>query len=209
TSPQNIASELVSVLSERYQDALVKTAGGYVNVFLDKRSVCAQVASDIIGAGEEYGKQDLFSSQKIMIEFSCPNTNKPLHLGHMRNNILGESVSRLFSFLGADVCKVNLINDRGIHICKSMLAYKELGKGETPEFVGKKSDHFVGDYYVKFNQWASGDESAEEKAREMLRQWENGDEEVLSLWKKMNKWAIDGINETYERTGISFDRVYY
>ncbi|MEM5948983.1 arginine--tRNA ligase, partial [Spirochaetia bacterium 38H-sp] len=209
TSPQNIASELADFLLEKYPDAIIKTAGGYLNIFLDKKNISAEIAADVINAGENYGKQDLFSSQKIMIEFSCPNTNKPLHLGHMRNNILGESISRLFSFLGADVCKVNLINDRGIHICKSMLAYKELGNGETPESAGKKSDHFVGDYYVKFNQWASSDDSAEEKAREMLRRWENGDQEVMSLWKRMNEWAIDGINKTYKRTGISFDRVYY
>lgn len=209
SSPQSIADEVVSIISAEFPDADVRVAGGYVNVFIDKVSVSAAVARDVIEAGDEYGKQDLFSGQKIMIEFSCPNTNKPLHLGHMRNNILGESISRLFDFLGADVCKVNLINDRGIHICKSMLAYKELGNGETPESVGKKSDHFVGDYYVRFNEWASSDESAEEKAREMLRAWESGDPEVMDLWKRMNKWAIDGINETYKRTGISFDRVYY
>lgn len=166
------------------------------------------------------------SGKTIMIEFSSPNTNKPLHLGHIRNNLLGWSVARLLEANGHKVIKVNLVNDRGIHICKSMLAWLKGGNGETPESSSKKGDHLVGDYYVLFNKMlkdeqkelmAQGmtEEEAEKnsplmkEAREMLVKWENGDEEVVSLWKKMNSWVYDGFNETYARMGISFDKIYY
>jgi arginyl-tRNA synthetase len=144
-----------------------------------------------------------------MIEFSSPNTNKPLHLGHLRNDVLGESVSRILRANGADVLKINLVNDRGVHICKSMLSYMVYGGGRTPADEGKKSDHFVGDYYVKFNELKKEDEKAEEKAQDLLVQWEAGNAEVLKLWKTMNEWAVGGIKKTYERTGISFDKYYY
>jgi arginyl-tRNA synthetase len=150
-----------------------------------------------------------FVGKKIIVEFSCPNTNKPLHLGHLRNDALGESVSRILLALGAEVQKVNLINNRGVHICKSMLAYQRFGNHETPESRGMKSDHFVGEYYVKFAQWAKEDPSAEQLAQEMLKKWEDGDEEIIKLWKTMNTWAIDGVKKTYDATGISFDRYYY
>lgn len=143
-----------------------------------------------------------------MVEFSCPNTNKPLHLGHLRNNALGESVSRLLKANGAVVLKVNLINDRGIHICKSMLAYRLEGAGQTPEQAGKKSDHYVGDWYVRYARLAETDPGMEDQAQELLRRWEAGDPDVRQLWTLMNEWAISGIEQTYRRTGIHFDRVY-
>lgn len=164
--------------------------------------------------------------KKIMVEFSSPNTNKPLHFGHLRNNFLGDSVSRIYKAAGYDVCKANLINDRGIHICKSMLAWQKFGAGATPESTGTKGDHLVGEYYVKFNdeykkeiavltaQGKTEKEAEREaplfiEAQEMLRKWEDGDEEVVSLWKKMNQWVYDGFDITYNVLGISFDRVYY
>ena len=166
------------------------------------------------------------TGKTIMVEFSSPNTNKPLHLGHIRNNLLGWSVSRLLEANGHKVMKVNLVNDRGIHICKSMLAWLKTGNGETPESSGKKGDHLVGDYYVAFNDMyrkevselvAGGmpEEEAEKnapslkEAQEMLLKWEQGDEEVVALWKKMNSWVYDGFAKTYADLGISFDRTYY
>jgi len=162
----------------------------------------------------------------IMVEFSSPNTNKPLHLGHIRNNLIGFSISRIIEETGKTVSRVNLVNDRGIHICKSMLAWKKWGNGETPESAGEKGDHLVGDYYVKFdteykkevNQLVStglNKTEAEarsvlmEEAREMLRQWERGDSEVLALWNMMNSWVYHGFEETYRQLGVSFDKTYY
>ncbi len=164
--------------------------------------------------------------QTYMVEYSSPNTNKPLHLGHVRNNLLGFAVSNLLEANGKKVVKTNIVNDRGIHICKSMLAWKKWGNGETPESSGKKGDHLVGDYYVKFDQEykkqiaemhgkGMSREEAEQKApvieeaRELLRKWEAGDPETVDLWKTMNEWVYDGFNITYERLGVNFDKIYY
>jgi arginyl-tRNA synthetase len=145
-----------------------------------------------------------------MVEFSSPNTNKPLHLGHLRNDALGESISRILKFCGADVFKVNIVNNRGIHICKSMLAYQKFFAPKTPESEGVKSDRFVGDCYVAFNNYAKENpEKAEAEAQALLRAWEAGDAEVHALWKRMNGWAENGIKQTYARTGVSFDKIYY
>ena len=165
-------------------------------------------------------------SPLVMIEYSSPNTNKPLHLGHIRNNLLGHSISRILAAAGNRTEKVNLVNDRGIHICKSMLAWKKEGNGEDPESSGKKGDHLVGDYYVRFdqmykhevqelvNQGISKAEAEAEapilhEAREMLRSWEAEDPEVRELWSTMNSWVYEGFEETYRRLGISFDKTYY
>jgi len=165
-------------------------------------------------------------SPRVMIEFSSPNTNKPLHLGHIRNNLLGHAVSKIMEASGNHVRKVNLVNDRGIHICKSMLAWRENGNGETPELSGMKGDHLVGKYYVQFDQTyktqiaelikagksrkeAEAEAPVLEEAREMLREWEAGDPEVKALWEKMNRWVYDGFEETYKRMGVSFDQTYY
>jgi len=162
----------------------------------------------------------------VMIEYSSPNTNKPLHLGHIRNNLLGYSLAEIMKATGYNVVKTNIVNDRGIHICKSMLAWQKWGNGETPESSGKKGDHLVGDYYVKFDKAykkelidleATGlpKQQAEEKsslmaeAREMLRRWEAGDLETIALWEKMNAWVYAGFDETYIALGVDFDKIYY
>ena len=174
---------------------------------------------------EDFGQLPA-TGKTIMVEFSSPNTNKPLHLGHVRNNLLGWSVSRLLEANGHKVLKVNLVNDRGIHICKSMLAWLKTANGETPETSGKKGDHLVGDCYVAFNDIYKKEveelvadgmskEEAEKnapslkEAQEMLLKWEQGDPEVRALWEKMNSWVYDGFNKTYADLGISFDRIYY
>ncbi len=162
----------------------------------------------------------------FMVEYSSPNTNKPLHLGHVRNNLLGHSLSEVLKSNGKRVVKTNIVNDRGIHICKSMLAWKKWGNGETPESSGKKGDHLVGDYYVLFDKNYKAEiaelqekglskEQAEEQstlmreAREMLRKWEANDPETVNLWKMMNNWVYEGFDETYRQLGVSFDKIYY
>lgn len=178
-----------------------------------------------IATAEDFGQLPA-TGKTIMVEFSSPNTNKPLHLGHIRNNLLGASVANLLKANGHRVIKVNLVNDRGIHICKSMLAWLKRGGGETPETSGKKGDHLVGDYYVEFNNMyqqevaelvaggMSEDEAKKEapslkEAQAMLYKWEQGDPEVVGLWKKMNGWVYEGFDKTYRDLGISFDRTYY
>ena len=164
--------------------------------------------------------------KKVMVEYSSPNTNKPLHLGHVRNNLLGYSVAKILEAAGYEVIKANLVNDRGIHICKSMLAWQKFGLGETPETAGVKGDHLVGKYYVIFDKAykkeiealvASGQTEEEAKknaplikeAQEMLLKWEAGDEQVIGLWKTMNSWVYAGFTETYQRLGVNFDKFYY
>lgn len=178
-------------------------------------------------AAESYGitKADN-NSPLVMVEYSSPNTNKPLHLGHIRNNLLGFALSEVLKANGNRVVKTNIVNDRGIHICKSMLAWQKWGNGETPESTGKKGDHLVGDYYVMFDKHYKAElaelqskglskEEAEAQstlmaeARNMLRLWEGGDVETVSLWKKMNSWVYAGFDETYKRLGVDFDEIYY
>ncbi|AFG37945.1 arginine--tRNA ligase [Spirochaeta africana] len=211
SAPPAIATAVAALLASGncIWIADARAAGPYVNVFLHRSRYTELIASDLTSAPEKFGRTSRYEGRKVMVEFSCPNTNKPLHLGHLRNNALGSSVARLYAAAGAEVERVNLINDRGVHICKSMLAYREFGNGATPESAGMKSDHFVGSWYVRFAQWAKEDPSAEQRAAEMLQQWEAGDPEVMELWRTMNRWTIDGINQTYLRTGIEFDRVYY
>ncbi len=165
-------------------------------------------------------------SELVMVEYSSPNTNKPLHLGHVRNNLLGYSLSRILQANGKKVVKTNIVNDRGIHICKSMLAWQKWGNGATPESTGKKGDHLIGDFYVEFDKHYKQEvaelmekgltkEEAEAQsplmleAREMLRKWEAGDEEVRNLWKTMNGWVYEGFDETYKKMGVDFDKIYY
>lgn len=166
------------------------------------------------------------TSQKVMVEYSSPNTNKPLHLGHLRNNFLGWSIAEILKCNGYEVIKSSIINDRGIHICKSMIAWQWFGNGETPEQTNQKGDHFVGDYYVRFNdeykkeiaslmeKGLSEDEAEKEapimqQAQQMLRDWEAGDPEVMALWNKMNGWVYSGFEETYKTIGSDFDKTYY
>jgi arginyl-tRNA synthetase len=207
-APPVIAAELVSIIGDSVPGK-VQTAGPYLNVFISRNAVIKSVLESVSEKADEYGKTESLKGQKIMVEFSSPNTNKPLHLGHLRNDILGESTSRILEAAGAEVRKVNLINNRGVHICKSMLAYSKFGNGETPESTGIKGDHLVGNYYVKYNQWAKEDSTADAQAQDMLQKWEAGDKETRELWEMMNKWTLDGIKETYEKTDISFDTYYF
>ena len=165
-------------------------------------------------------------SPLVMVEYSSPNTNKPLHLGHIRNNLLGYALSNIIAANGNKVVKTNIVNDRGIHICKSMLAWQKWGNGETPASSGKKGDHLIGDYYVAFDKHYKAEltelmekgmskEEAEAasplmaEAREMLVKWEAGDKEVRALWEQMNNWVYEGFDETYKRLGVDFDKIYY
>ena len=225
-APALIARDVMASLSAKaHPEGEMLVAGPYLNIRFDIPSLSGKILGEAEEKGDSYGMVDDLSGKKIMVEFSCPNTNKPLHLGHMRNDSLGESVSSLLKAAGADVMKVNLINNRGVHICKSMLAYKLFGNGETPESTGEKGDHFVGRYYVRFADWEK--EAEEQKAanpdivndpsfidpdteaQKMLRLWEAGDEETRALWQKMNDWTLSGLSESYENMGISFDRLYY
>ncbi|MDR2028860.1 MAG: arginine--tRNA ligase [Treponema sp.] len=181
--------------------------GPYVNLRLNRAEAAASILGKI--GDPSFSRPGTLSGSRIMVEFSSPNTNKPLHLGHLRNDVLGESISRILAACGAEVRKVCIINDRGVHICKSMLAYRTYGQGKTPESEGVKSDHFVGDWYVKFHAMSKENPGAEEQAQEMLRQWEQGDRETVALWEKMREWTVKGMKETYERTGVSFDQYYY
>lgn len=223
-NPEQTALEIGEALKSRLD--LVESYNvvkGFLNISVSP-AYWNGILSDMVSA-EDFG-QAAPSGKTIMLEFSSPNTNKPLHLGHIRNNLLGSSVANLLKANGHNVIKVNLVNDRGIHICKSMLAWKMLAGGKTPESSGIKGDHLVGDYYVAFNDEfkkevdamvASGTpkEVAEKtapilrSAQEMLLKWEQGDKEVVDLWKMMNGWVYEGFDQTYRRLGISFDRTYY
>ncbi len=199
---------------------------GFLNITI-KPSYWLGLLHEIAG-NPEYGmKKADENSDLVMVEYSSPNTNKPLHLGHVRNNLLGYSLSRILAANGHKVVKTNIVNDRGIHICKSMLAWKKWGEGVTPESAGKKGDHLIGDFYVAFDKHYKAEikeiaekegiseEEAEKKsplmaeAREMLRKWEAGDQEVRELWKMMNGWVYAGFDETYKRLGVDFDKIYY
>ncbi len=223
-APQAIAQEVASLAAAKSPIGEIIAVGPYVNLKMDKTGETAKILKNIETQGKNYGTLGAdgkapLEGHKIMIEFSAPNTNKPLHLGHLRNDALGESVSRILKKAGAEVFKVDLINNRGIHICKSMLAYKLFHEknGDTPEKLGIKGDHFVGQCYVEFDKYLKGDEAngvpshpeAMQQAEEMLIKWEHGDEETHKLWKMMNDWTIDGLKETYARTGVEFDKYYY
>lgn len=191
---------------------MVSAEGPYVNIRLNRAQTAGWVLARITGEPGKsggFGRPRTLAGSRIMVEFSSPNTNKPLHLGHLRNDALGESISRILAACGAEVRKVCIINDRGIHICKSMLAYQEYGQGKTPESEGVKSDRFVGDWYVRFHRMSQEEDGAEARAQEMLRRWEAGDPEITALWKQMNTWAVEGVKETYRRTGVSFDQYYF
>ena len=208
TSPMNIATTVKGKLdTDKNDNTRLEVKGGYLNLFFDKSEIYKSLIKS--ASSKTWGKNNRFAGEKIMIEFSCPNTNKPLHLGHMRNDALGESVAALLKESGAEVKKVNLVNDRGVHICKSMYAYMKRGNGTTPESEHIKGDHFVGNYYVEFNNMEKEDPSVDEKAQSLLSLWENGDKETIALWTKMRTWVLSGIDETYKRTNVSFDKTYY
>lgn len=195
---------------------------GFLNLVI-KDMAWLRVFADLAG-NQQWGQQPT-NGQKVVIEYSSPNTNKPLHLGHLRNNFLGYSVSQILKANGYEVNMVNLVNDRGIHICKSMLAYRKWGSGESPESAGLKGDHLIGKYYVVFDkeykkqiealenegmekEQAKAEAPLIKEARQMLQKWEAGEEETFALWKKMNEWVYEGFDETYRKIGVHFDKMY-
>jgi len=224
--PEDTAKEIGEFLKNHVNEIeSFNVIKGFLNLVISKAYWIGFFKS--ISENEEYGfTEPQKDSPTVMVEYSCPNSNKPLHLGHVRNNLIGFAVSRILKAAGNNVIKVNLINDRGIHICKSMLAWKKWGGGETPVSTGLKGDFFVGKYYVLFDKkykeelkelMAKGlsEEEADKKsalmgeAREMLLLWESGDEGVINLWKMMNGWVYEGFNATYKAMGVDFDKTYY
>lgn len=233
-SPEATAQQIGERLAER-RDLVsgFNVVKGFLNLTIAPSAWIALL--NTIAEDKEFGvKTATESSPLVMIEYSSPNTNKPLHLGHVRNNLLGWAVAQIAAANGNRVVKTNIVNDRGIHICKSMLAWQKFGNGETPESSGKKGDHLIGDYYVAFDKAyraelkelqakfvAEGltEEIAKERAeaastlmqeaREMLRKWEQGDAEVRQLWQTMNQWVYAGFDETYKKMGVGFDKIYY
>ena len=224
-SPEETAKELGEYLKQNIEEVeTYNVIKGFLNVVISS-AYWIEVLNDV-AKEEKYGYAKEPSGKTYMIEYSSPNTNKPLHLGHIRNNFLGWSVSEIQKANGHKVIMVNLVNDRGIHICKSMIAWEKFANGATPESTGTKGDHFVGDYYVRFDkeykaqikelmeQGKTEEEAKKEapillEAQEMLRKWEAGDEKVVSLWRTMNDWVLKGFDETYKMMGISFDKVYF
>lgn len=225
-SPEQTAQEIGTYLVEK-EAAIVKfnVIKGFLNL-----TIASSCWIDLLNEIHEQANYGIVpvtdESQLVMVEYSSPNTNKPLHLGHVRNNLLGYSLSKIMEANGYKVVKTNIVNDRGIHICKSMLAWKKWGEGATPESTGKKGDHLIGDFYVLFDKHYKQElkeleaqglkkEEAEAKsslmgeAREMLRLWEAGDKEVRSLWEMMNNWVYAGFEETYKMMGVGFDKIYY
>ncbi|MDF1560479.1 MAG: arginine--tRNA ligase [Bacteroidales bacterium] len=226
SSPEKTAGEI-----GRWLAANISAVSDYnvIKGFLNVTIASSQWAKRLenLSAAENYGFLEAeYGSAMVVIEYSSPNTNKPLHLGHIRNNLLGFSLSRICSAAGNRVIRTNIVNDRGIHICKSMLAWQMFGNGETPDTTGKKGDHLVGNYYVLFEQklreqseqLVAGGMTPEEarenaplmkKARELLLKWEAGDPDTVELWKRMNSWVYEGFDVTYKDLGVEFDRIYY
>ena len=232
--PEDTAQDLGKYIKDNCQAiADYNVVKGFLNLVIDKKAWLGLLND--MNANEKFGEKPVTeNSPLVMIEYSSPNTNKPLHLGHVRNNLLGWSLAQIMEANGNKVVKTNIVNDRGIHICKSMLAWLKYGNGETPETSGKKGDHLIGDYYVAFDKhyreevktlkaqyMAEGmdEEAAEKKAKEesplikeaheMLVKWEQNDPEVRALWKKMNDWVYAGFDETYKALGVGFDKIYY
>ncbi len=230
-APAQVAAEIGEWLKANGEGLVARfnAVQGFLNLSISDAFWVEQLKA--IDADKQYGHNDQMVNDQIvhplmMVEYSSPNTNKPLHLGHVRNNLLGYSIAKIQEANGWKVVKTNIVNDRGIHICKSMLAWLKFGNGETPESSGKKGDHLIGDYYVRFDKeykaqiaelMAKGiDEDTAKKeaplmleAQEMLRKWEANDPEVRALWAKMNEWVYAGFDETYRRMGVSFDKIYY
>jgi arginyl-tRNA synthetase len=223
-SPEQTGNEVGEFLKNELKEVSdFNVVKGFLNISITDSYWIDQLYNEILPGTFAVVKPN---GKKVMVEYSSPNTNKPLHLGHVRNNLLGFSIAEILGAAGYEVVKANLVNDRGIHICKSMLAWQRFGDGETPESTGLKGDHLVGKYYVIFDKEykkqiealkAAGQTEDEAKknapiiieAQEMLQQWEAGNEEVLSLWKTMNNWVYTGFAETYRKLGVTFDKFYY
>lgn len=209
--PNEIALNIranIKKIPEGFDD--IQTTGPYINFFLKRKKIALDIVNEILSSKDNYGKLNSPYKGKItMVEFPSPNTNKPLHLGHLRNMTIGESVSRILEFTGERVLRANLNNDRGIHICKSMAAYEFYGKKRKPNPKKQKSDHFVGDFYVMFNKKSKQNTKLELESHRLLQKWEKGDKHVLALWKKMNKWALEGFKETYKKFQIKHDVEFF
>ena len=208
-SPAEIAQKLAENMAT--DDVLQKAiaTGPYLNLTVSPAVLFGDISSEIISADNTYGESSAGRNKRVMVEYLSPNTNKPLHLGHLRNGALGMSVAKLYESTGHWVVKANLINDRGVHICKSMLAWQRWGDGSTPESAEKKGDHFVGEWYVRFAREADGNAALEQQVQQMLQQWEAGDRKTVDLWKTMNTWVYDGFSQTYHDFGLEFDVLYY
>jgi arginyl-tRNA synthetase len=207
--PTEIAQKLKENIPPNEIIQKVDFQGPYLNFFIQPEYLFGETLALLQDKKEDYGKSDWNNGQKILLEYLGPNTNKPLHLGHARNGAIGMAIARILETQGYEVIKTNLVNDRGIHICKSMLAWQKWGKGETPSETGEKGDHFIGRYYVLYNREVEKNPHLEEEIREMLQRWEAGDKKTRKLWKKMNDWVYEGFYETYARFGLEFDVTYY
>lgn len=237
--PAQIAEEMAAGLADDPMLSSCEAAGPYLNLRLARETVGPQLLAEILQQGDTFGASERQREEVVMLEYVSPNTNKPLHLGHLRNAVLGRAVARLIASQGAKVWKTDIVNDRGIHIAKSMLAYQRWGNGETPQSLGVKGDHYVGSLYVRYEQelkkekqtwletesidYDSLDEAAKKQVDErfnadseqmaathrLLQRWEADDEEVRQLWRTMNQWVFEGFDETYRRLGIDFDKHYY
>ncbi len=208
-SPAELSKMIAEAISADDLIQQAVPAGPYINFSLSNRAFFGSVITKILLAGDHYGNSGVGEGRRAMVEYLSPNTNKPLHLGHLRNAALGISVSRLLQASGHQVVKSILINDRGVHICKSMLAWQRFANGAIPESEAMKGDHFVGKWYVRYAIESEKDPDLEQKIQEMLKKWEAGDPETLALWTKMNQWVYDGFAETYQRFGMDFDVFYY
>ena len=208
-SPAEIAGNIVGHLQPDGVITAVSADGPYINLKIAGNLLFGDVCNQIISRDTAYGSSDLGQGRRAMVEYLAPNTNKPLHLGHLRNGALGMAVANMYQATGHWVVKANLVNDRGVHICKSMLAWQRWGHGTTPESEGIKGDHFVGKYYVRYAQESEKDDNLEHEIQQMLQKWEAGDPETIDLWKKMNGWVYDGFADTYRRFGLLFDVFYY
>ncbi len=237
-APPVIAQKLAQGIQPELLIEKVEAQGPYLNFFVNYTELARILCTQINHQPETFGQSSPANPSRILIEYSAPNTNKPQHLGHVRNNVLGMAISNLSATQGAQVFKVNLVNDRGVHICKSMLAYQMFGDGKTPESEGIKGDHFVGDFYVRYEKeqkkewyqwltargidWSQADSQTQrnleveflnqsslyQKVQQMLQQWEAGEPEIRALWEKMNGWVYAGFDQTYRRLGCHFDKVY-
>ena len=208
-SPVEIAKTIAAAIPSDEVIESTAAAGPYVNFRLSNRVFFGGAINAILAAGDRYGDAPAGRNRRVMVEYLSPNTNKPLHLGHLRNAALGIAVARMLAAAGHRVVKSILINDRGVHICKSMLAWERFGNGATPQSDGVKGDHFVGKWYVRYAVESEKDPAIEKAIQEMLQKWEAGDPATLALWKQMNQWVYDGFAETYRRFGMDFDEFYY
>ena len=204
-SPAQIAQELASKIGPDSRVSKVEAKGPYVNFFFDDSAITVETISSISRQKSDYGRSIVGKNRRIVVEYPSPNTNKPLHLGHVRNMLLGQSLSNILEFSGHEVFQVNLNNDRGVHICQAMIAYERFGNDAEPD---KKPDHFVGDFYVLFQKKVKSSPELNQQAQEMLIKWEENDVQTRKLWKKLNDWALRGFSQTYETFGIKHDKVY-